>query len=110
MSKLYLQKGRPPQTGQVFVQKRSPPPIAQNVGQEAAVRARGRKAGLAGRETTRSIAAVSRAPSSGFRRRMAAPVGPRILSEYQSGLDEPTETSSAISRLYDAAQVPGAVR
>ena len=97
---LYLPKGRPPQAGEVFVQKALARHAAAHGGPGGA-----RRAIAAARPASRPrampfIAATSRAPSSSTRRRTAACCPPTIWRTIDSGFDEPVETSFGDIKLY----------
>ena len=74
---LYLPKGRPPQPGEVFVQKALGATLQHMVDQEAAVRLADARSAWPPRAMP-SIGATSPAPSSSIRRRTAVCCRPRI--------------------------------
>ncbi len=96
---LYLPKGRPPKSGEVFVQAKLAATIQYMADQERAAQQRGRGAGLeAAREAfyrgdiAQKIVKYQK-ENGGF-------LSADDLADYRSGFDEPVETTFGDTRLY----------
>ena len=96
---LYLPKGRPPQPGEVFVQKALGSTLQHMVDQEAAVRSRGREIGLAAARDAFYRGDIARAIVK-YQKENGGLLSAEDLANYHSGFDEPVETSFGDIKLY----------
>jgi gamma-glutamyltranspeptidase / glutathione hydrolase len=96
---LYLPKGRPPQTGEVFVQRALGATLQHMADQEAAARHRGREAGLAAARDAFYRGDIARAIVK-HQKENGGLLSAEDLANYRSGFDEPVETSFGDIRLY----------
>ena len=96
---LYLPKGRPPQPGEVFVQKALGATLQHMVDQEAAVRSRGREIGLAAARDAFYRGDIARAIVK-HQKENGGLLSAEDLANYHSGFDEPVETSFGDIKLY----------
>jgi gamma-glutamyltranspeptidase/glutathione hydrolase len=96
---LYLPQGRPPRTGEIFVQKKLAATIQYMADQEAAARHRGREAGLAAARDAFYRGDIARAIVR-FQKDNGGFLSAEDLAGYRSGFDEPVETSFGDIRLY----------
>jgi len=96
---LYLPQGRPPRTGEVFVQKELAATIQYMVDQESAARDRGRAAGLAAARDAFYRGDIAQAIVK-FQKEHGGLLSADDLANYRSGFDEPVATSFGDIRLY----------
>jgi gamma-glutamyltranspeptidase/glutathione hydrolase len=96
---LYLSKGRPPQVGEVFVQKALGATLQYMADQEAAARSRGREAGLAAARDAFYRGDIARAIVR-FQKEYGGILSAEDLANYHSGFDEPVLTSFGDIKLY----------
>ena len=96
---LYLPKGRPPQAGEVFVQKALGATLQHMADQEAAARSRGREAGLAAARDAFYRGDIARAIVK-YQKENGGLLSAEDLANYRSGFDEPVETSFGDIKLY----------
>src|SRR5882672_5172238 len=96
---LYLPHGRPPRTGEVFVQKALAATIQHMVDQESAARPRGRAAGLAAARDAFYRGDIAQAIVK-FQKENGGFLSAEDLASYRSGIEEPVETSFGDIRLY----------
>jgi gamma-glutamyltranspeptidase / glutathione hydrolase len=96
---LYLPRGRPPQVGEVFVQKALGATLQYMADQEAAVRSRGREAGLAAARDAFYRGDIARAIVR-FQKENGGLLSAEDLANYHSGFDEPVQTSFGDIKLY----------
>jgi gamma-glutamyltranspeptidase / glutathione hydrolase len=96
---LYLPKGRPPQVGEVFVQKALGATLQYMADQEAAARSRGREAGLAAARDAFYRGDIARAIVR-FQKEHGGILSAEDLANYHSGFDEPVQTSFGDIKLY----------
>jgi gamma-glutamyltranspeptidase/glutathione hydrolase len=96
---LYLPQGRPPQPGEVFVQKALAATLQHMADQEAAARHRGREAGLAAARDAFYRGDIARAIVK-FQKENGGLLSADDLASYCSGFDEPVETSFGDIKLY----------
>ena len=96
---LYLPQGRPPQPGEVFVQKALATTLQHMADQEAAARNRGREAGLAAARDAFYRGDIARAIVK-FQKENGGLLSADDLASYCSGFDEPVETSFGDIKLY----------
>jgi gamma-glutamyltranspeptidase / glutathione hydrolase len=96
---LYLPKGRPPQVGEVFVQKALGATLQHMADQEAAARSRGREAGLAAARDAFYRGDIARAIVR-YQKENGGLLSADDLANYHSGFDEPVQTSFGDIRLY----------
>src|SRR5436190_11146629 len=89
---LYLPKGRPPQVGEVFVQKALAATIQHMVDQEAAARSRGREAGLAAARDAFYRGDIARAIVA-YQKDNGGILSAEDLSDYHSGFEDAVATS-----------------
>jgi gamma-glutamyltranspeptidase/glutathione hydrolase len=89
---LYLPKGRPPQVGEVFVQKELAATIQHMADQEAAARHRGRAAGLAAARDAFYRGDIAQAIVK-FQKQNGGFLSAEDLASYRSGFEEPVETT-----------------
>src|SRR5215510_8889178 len=96
---LYLPQGRPPRTGEVFVQKALAATIQYMVDQENAARQRGRAAGLAAARDAFYRGDIAQAIVK-FQKENGGLLSADDLASYRSDFDEPVATSFGDIRLY----------
>jgi gamma-glutamyltranspeptidase / glutathione hydrolase len=96
---LYLPNGRPPQVGEVFVQKALGATLKYMADQEAAARSRGREAGLAAARDAFYRGDIARAIVK-FQKENGGILSAEDLANYHSGFDEPVQTSFGHIKLY----------
>jgi gamma-glutamyltranspeptidase/glutathione hydrolase len=96
---LYLPNGRPPQPGEVFVQKALGATLQHMADQEAAARHRGREAGLAAARDAFYRGDIARAIVK-FQKENGGLLSAEDLANYRSGFDEPVQTSFGDIKLY----------
>src|SRR5712691_8939400 len=96
---IYLPQGRPPRTGEIFVQKELAATIQHMADQEAAARHRGREAGLAAARDAFYRGDIARAVVK-FQKENGGLLSADDLSDYRSGFEEPVATSFGDIRLY----------
>ena len=96
---LYLPKGRPPQVGELFVQKALGATLQHMADQEAAVRSRGREAGLAAARDAFYRGDIARAIVK-YQKENGGILSTEDLANYRSGFDDPTETTFGDIKLY----------
>jgi gamma-glutamyltranspeptidase / glutathione hydrolase len=96
---LYLPKGRPPQVGEVFVQKALGATLQYMADQEAAARSRGREAVLAAARDAFYRGDIARAIVR-FQKEHGGILSAEDLANYHSGFDEPVQTSFGDIKLY----------
>jgi gamma-glutamyltranspeptidase / glutathione hydrolase len=96
---LYLPKGRPPQVGEVFVQKALGATLQYMADQEAAARSRGREAGLAAARDAFYRGDIARAIVR-FQEENGGILSAEDLANYHSGFDEAVQTSFGDIELY----------
>jgi gamma-glutamyltranspeptidase/glutathione hydrolase len=96
---LYLPNGRPPQPGEVFVQKALGATLQHMVDQEAAVRSRGREIGLAAARDAFYRGDIARVIVK-HQKENGGLLSAEDLANYHSGFDEPVETSFGDIKLY----------
>jgi gamma-glutamyltranspeptidase/glutathione hydrolase len=96
---LYLPKGRPPRTGEIFVQKELAATMQYMVDQESAARHRGRAAGLAAARDAFYRGDIAQAIVK-FQQENGGFLSADDLAGYRSGFDEPVEASFGDIRLY----------
>jgi gamma-glutamyltranspeptidase/glutathione hydrolase len=96
---LYLPKGRPPQAGEVFVQKALGATLQHMADQEAAARSRGREAGLAAARDAFYRGDIARAIVR-YQKENGGILSAADLANYHSGFDEPVQTSFGDIKLY----------
>jgi gamma-glutamyltranspeptidase/glutathione hydrolase len=96
---LYLPKGRPPQVGEVFVQKALAATLQHMVDQEAAARSRGREAGLAAARDAFYRGDIARAIVA-YQKDNGGILSAEDLSDYHSGFEDAVATSFGDIRLY----------
>jgi gamma-glutamyltranspeptidase/glutathione hydrolase len=96
---LYLPNGRPPQPGEVFVQKALGATLQHMVDQEAAVRSRGREIGLAAARDAFYRGDIAGAIVK-HQKENGGLLSAEDLANYHSGFDEPVETSFGDIKLY----------
>ena len=96
---LYLPKGRPPQVGEVFVQKALGATLQYMADQESAARSRGRAAGLAAARDAFYRGDIARAIVR-FQKENGGILSAEDLANYRSGFDEPVQTSFGNIELY----------
>ena len=97
---LYLPKGRPPQPGEVFVQKALGATLQYMADQETAARSRGgREAGLAAARDAFYRGDIARAIVK-FQKENGGLLSAEDLANYRSGFDEPVQTSFGDIKLY----------
>jgi gamma-glutamyltranspeptidase / glutathione hydrolase len=96
---LYLPHGRPPRTGEIFVQRELAATIQYMVDQETAARHRGREAGLAAARDAFYRGDIAQAIVK-FQNENGGLLSAEDLAGYRSGFDEPAETSFGDIRLY----------
>jgi gamma-glutamyltranspeptidase/glutathione hydrolase len=96
---LYLPKGRPPQVGEVFVQKALGATLQFMADQEAAARSRGREAGLAAARDAFYRGDIARTIVR-FQKENGGILSAEDLANYHSGFDEPVQTSFGDIKLY----------
>ena len=85
---LYLPNGRPPQVGEVFVQKALAATLQYMADQEAAARSRGREAGLAAARDAFYRGDIARAIVK-YQKENGGILSAEDLANYRSGFDEP---------------------
>src|SRR5262249_14812728 len=96
---LYLPQGRPPRSGEVFVQKALAATIQYMADQESAAHHRGREAALAAARDAFSRGDIAQVIVK-FQRENGGFLSADDLADYRSGFDEPVETSFGDIRLY----------
>jgi len=96
---LYLPSGRPPQVGEVFVQKALGATLQHMADQEAAASARGRAAGLAAARDAFYRGDIARAIVK-FQKENGGILSAEDLANYHSGFDEPVATTFGDITLY----------
>jgi len=96
---VYLPKGRPPRTGEVFVQAALARTIQFMADQEAAARSRGREAGLAAARDAFYRGDIARAIVK-FQKENGGFLSAEDLANYRSGFDEPVATTFGDIKLY----------
>jgi gamma-glutamyltranspeptidase / glutathione hydrolase len=96
---LYLPKGRPPQVGEIFVQKALGATLQYMADQETAARSRGREAGLAAARDAFYRGDIARAIVK-FQKENGGILSAEDLANYHSGFDEPVQTSFGDIKLY----------
>jgi gamma-glutamyltranspeptidase / glutathione hydrolase len=96
---LYLPKGRPPQVGEVFVQKALGATLQYMADQEASARSRGREAGLAAARDAFYRGDIAHAIVR-FQKEHGGILSAEDLANYHSGFDEPVKTSFGDIELY----------
>src|SRR5262245_7606241 len=96
---LYLPNGRPPQVGEIFVQKALGATLQYMADQEAAARHRGREAGLAAARDAFYRGDIARAIVK-FQKENGGILSAEDLASYHSGFDEPAQTSFGDIKLY----------
>src|SRR5262249_34460696 len=96
---LYLPNGRPPQPGEIFVQKALGATLQHMADQEAAARSRGREAGLAAARDAFYRGDIARAIVK-FQKENGGLLSAEDLANYRSGFDEPVQTSFGDIKLY----------
>jgi gamma-glutamyltranspeptidase/glutathione hydrolase len=96
---LYLPHGRPPRTGEVFVQKELAATIQYMADQETAARSRGRAAGLNAARDAFYRGDIARAIVA-FQKENGGFLSADDLSEYRSGVEEPVTTSFGDIRVF----------
>ena len=96
---LYLPKGRPPQVGELFVQKALGATLQHMADQEAAVRSRGREAGLAAARDAFYRGDIAHAIVK-YQKENGGILSTEDLANYRSGFDDPTETTFGDIKLY----------
>ena len=96
---LYLPNGRPPQVGEVFVQKALGATLQHMADQEAAARSRGREAGLAAARDAFYRGDIARAIVK-YQKENGGILSAEDLANYRSGFDEPVETTFGDITLY----------
>src|SRR5882724_6380919 len=98
---LYLPHGRPPRTGEVFVQKDLASTIQFMADEEAAVAARrGRQAGLQAARDAFYVGDIARAIVA-FQKSEGGLLSAEDLASYRSGVESPVETACGDIRLDD---------
>jgi gamma-glutamyltranspeptidase/glutathione hydrolase len=96
---LYLPRGRPPQVGEVFVQKALGATLQYMADQESAARSRGRAAGLAAARDAFYRGDIARAIVR-FQKENGGILSAEDLANYHSGFDEPVQTSFGDIKLH----------
>ncbi len=96
---LYLPNGRPPQVGEVFVQKALAATLQHMADQEAAARTRGRDAGLAAARDAFYRGDIARAIVK-YQKENGGILSADDLANYRSGFDEPAKTAFGDITLY----------
>jgi gamma-glutamyltranspeptidase/glutathione hydrolase len=96
---IYLPQGRPPRTGEVFVQAALAATIQHMVDQENAARSRGRDAGLAAARDAFYRGDIAHAIVK-FQKDNGGFLSVDDLANYRSGFDEPVETTFGDITLY----------
>jgi gamma-glutamyltranspeptidase / glutathione hydrolase len=96
---LYLPNGRPPQVGEVFVQKALAATLQHMADQEAAASARGRDAGLAAARDAFYRGDIARAIVK-HQKENGGILSADDLANYRSGFDEPVKTTFGDITLY----------
>ena len=96
---LYLPKGRPPQPGEVFVQKALGATLQHMADQEKAASHRGRAAGLAAARDAFYRGDIAQAIVK-YQKENGGLLSAEDLANYRSGFDEPVETSFGDTKLY----------
>jgi gamma-glutamyltranspeptidase / glutathione hydrolase len=96
---LYLPQGRPPQPGEIFVQKDLAATLQYMVDQETAARPRGREAGLAAARDAFYRGDIARAIVR-FQKDNGGFLSAVDLEGYRSGFEDPVETSFGDIRLF----------
>jgi gamma-glutamyltranspeptidase/glutathione hydrolase len=96
---LYLPQGRPPRTGEIFVQKALAATMQYMVDQENAARHRGRDAGLAAARDAFYRGDIAQSIVR-FQQENGGFLSADDLASYRSGFDEPVEASFGDIRLY----------
>jgi gamma-glutamyltranspeptidase/glutathione hydrolase len=96
---LYLPQGRPPRTGEIFVQKELAATMQYMVDQESAARHRGRDAGLAAARDAFYRGDIAQSIVR-FQQENGGFLSADDLAGYRSGFDEPVEASFGDIRLY----------
>jgi gamma-glutamyltranspeptidase / glutathione hydrolase len=96
---LYLPQGRPPRTGEIFVQKELAATMQYMVDQESAARHRGRDAGLAAARDAFYRGDIAQSIVK-FQQENGGFLSADDLAGYRSGFDEPVEASFGDIRLY----------
>jgi gamma-glutamyltranspeptidase/glutathione hydrolase len=89
---LYLPNGRPPRTGEVFVQKALASTIQHMVDEETAARSRGREAGLAAARDAFYRGDIAQKIVK-YQKENGGFLSADDLASYRSGFDEPVQTS-----------------
>ena len=89
---LYLPNGRPPRTGEVFVQKALASTIQHMVDEETAARSRGREAGLAAARNAFYRGDIAQKIVK-YQKENGGFLSADDLASYRSGFDEPVQTS-----------------
>ncbi len=96
---VYLPQGRPPRTGEIFVQKELAATIQFMADQEAAARHRGREAGLAAARDAFYRGDIASAIVK-FQKDNGGLLSADDLAGYRSGIEDPVETSFGDIRLF----------
>jgi gamma-glutamyltranspeptidase/glutathione hydrolase len=96
---LYLPNGRPPQVGEVFVQKALAATLQHMADQEAAASSRGREAGLAAARDAFYRGDIARAIVK-YQKENGGILSADDLANYRSGFDEPVKTTFGDITLY----------
>src|SRR5436190_2018134 len=96
---LYLPRGRPPRTGEVFVQKALAATLQHMADQEAAARPRGRAAGLAAARDAFYRGDIARAIVK-YQKENGGILSAEDLANYQSGFEEPVAAAFGDITLY----------
>jgi gamma-glutamyltranspeptidase / glutathione hydrolase len=96
---LYLPHGRPPQPGEVFVQKALAATLQHMAEEEAAARRRGREAGLAAARDAFYRGDIARVIVK-FQTENGGLLSADDLANYRSGIEDPVETSFGDIRLF----------
>src|SRR5215510_14067978 len=96
---LYLPKGRPPQVGEIFMQKALAATLQHMADQEAAARSRGREAGLAAARDAFYRGDIARAIVK-YQKENGGILSAEDLANYRSGFDEPVSTTFGGITLY----------
>src|SRR5205807_3057295 len=96
---LYLPQGRPPQAGEVFVQKALAATLQYMVDEEAAVRQRGREAALTAARDAFYRGDIARAIVK-FQTENGGLLSADDLANYRSGVEDPVATWFGDIRLF----------
>jgi len=96
---IYLPQGRPPRTGEIFVQKDLAATMQHMVDEEAAASSRGREAGLKAARDAFYVGDIARRIVE-FQKQNGGFLAAEDLADYRSGFADPVQTSFLDIRLY----------